>query len=523
LPHVSLVIWGADFPALLQGAEPVSFLSLRLRRSAAVAGLVLFLGVPAGPPAASARPAPDSFADLAEKLLPSVVNISTTQNVTADKPGERSPPGRPRLPPGSPLDEFFKEFLDRNGQRGEKQESRPRKATSLGSGFIVDPAGYIVTNNHVIEGADEINIILHDNTRLRAEVLGRDSKTDVAVLKIKTDKKLVPAVWGDSDKSRVGDWVLAIGNPFGLGGSVSAGILSARQRDIHSGPYDDYLQTDAAINRGNSGGPMFNTQGEVIGINTAIYSPSGGSIGIGFAIPSNIAREVASELISDPDHVVRRGWLGVRIQAVTDEVAETLGLDKPRGALIASVNENGPAQTGGILPGDVILSFDGKPVSDMRHLPRVVAATKAGKVVAVTVWRKQQEETLQVAVGILDETEQAALADVPKGSKSSTPESSTVTALGLTLSNITAELKDKFSLKGDKGVVVTEVAGGSAAASKGIEPGDVIVEASQVEIKSAGQIAAKIDEAKRAGRSSILVLVDRRGELRFFAIRLDQG
>ena len=499
----------------------MSFPSLLLRRSAAIAGLVLFLAAPVEVTAA-ARPAPDSFADLAEKLLPSVVNISTTQTVTSDKLGERSSPGRPRLPPGSPLDEFFKEFLDRNGQRSEKAEPKSRKATSLGSGFVVDPAGYIVTNNHVIEGADEINVILHDDTRLKAEVLGRDSKTDVAVLKIKTDKKLVPASWGDSDKARVGDWVLAIGNPFGLGGSVSAGILSARQRDIHSGPYDDYLQTDAAINRGNSGGPMFNMQGEVIGINTAIYSPSGGSIGIGFAIPSNIAREIAAELITDPEHVVRRGWLGVRIQAVTDDVAETLGLDKPRGALVASVNENGPAQSGGIQPGDVILSFDGKPVSDVRHLPRVVAATKAGKTVPVTVWRKRQQETVQVAVGRLDETQEAALGDAPKD-KPSKSESSTVTALGLTLSNITAELKDRFSLKDDKGVVVLDVASGSAGAKKGLAPGDVILEAAQQEIKNAGQIAAKIDEAKRAGRSSILMLVDRQGELRFFALRLDQG
>ncbi|MGD9614916.1 MAG: DegQ family serine endoprotease [Alphaproteobacteria bacterium] len=496
----------------------MSFPSLRLRRSAALAGFVLLLGWSVGIPPAAARSAPDSFADTAERLLPSVVNISTTQNVTSDKPGERSSPGRKR----SPLDEFFRDFLERNDQRGEKREPRSRKATSLGSGFIVDPAGYIVTNNHVIEGADEINVILHDDTRVKAEVLGRDSKTDVAVLRIKTDKTLVPAVWGDSDKARVGDWVLAIGNPFGLGGSVSAGILSARQRDIHSGPYDDYLQTDAAINRGNSGGPMFNTQGEVIGINTAIYSPSGGSIGIGFAIPSNIAREVANELISDPEHVVRRGWLGVRIQAVTDEVAETLGLDKPRGALVASVNESGPAQTGGIQPGDVILNFDGKPVSDVRHLPRVVAATKAGKVVPVTVWRKRNQETLQVAVGRLDETETAALSDAPKD-KPSHSETATVTALGLTLSNITAELKDKFSLKDEKGVVVVDVASGSSAAQKGLERGDVILEASQQEIRSAGQIAAKIEEAKKAGRSSILVLVDRQGELRFFALRLDQG
>jgi serine protease Do len=499
----------------------VSFLSLRLRRGIAIAGLVLLVGVGAKPPAGSAHPAPDSFADLAEKLLPSVVNISTTQTVNSDKGGERSPGRRPP-PSGSPLDEFFRDFLERNGQRGEKPEPRPRKATSLGSGFVVDPAGYIVTNNHVIEGADEINVILHDDTRLKAEILGRDSKTDVAVLRIKTDKKLVAAVWGDSDKARVGDWVLAIGNPFGLGGSVSAGILSARQRDIHSGPYDDYLQTDAAINRGNSGGPMFSVDGEVIGINTAIYSPSGGSIGIGFAIPSNIAREIANELIRDPEHVVHRGWLGVRIQAVTGEVAETLGLGVPRGALVASVNENGPAQSGGIQPGDVILSFDGKPVSDVRHLPRVVAGTKVGKTVPVTVWRKRRPETMQVAVGKLDETEEVAAKDAPndRPSKSDSP---TVTALGLTLSNITEELKDKFSLKDDKGAVVVEVARDSPAAKKGLEPGDVILEASQQEIKNAGQIAAKIEEARRAGRSSILVLVDRQGELRFFALRLDQG
>lgn len=494
---------------------------LRLRRTAAAAVLALLLGAPAGMPTALAHPAPDSFADLAEKLLPSVVNISTTQNVISDKSGERGAPGR-RQPPGSPFEEFFKDFLDRNGQRSDRPEFGPRKATSLGSGFIVDAAGYIVTNNHVIEGADEINVILHDNTRLKAELLGRDSKTDIAVLKVKTDRKLVPAVWGDSDAARVGDWVLAIGNPFGLGGSVSAGILSARQRDIHSGPYDDYLQTDAAINRGNSGGPMFNTKGEVIGINTAIYSPSGGSIGIGFAIPSNIAREVANELIGDPEHVVHRGWLGVRIQAVTDDVAETLGLDRPRGALVASVNENGPAQTGGIQPGDVILSFDGKPVSDMRHLPRVVAATKAGKTVPVTVWRKRRKETMQVAVGRLQETEEAALDDASKD-QPSVSDDATVSALGLTLSNITDALKDKFSLKDDKGVVVTDVANDSPAAQKGLEPGDVILEASQEEIKNPGQVAAKIAEAKKAGRSSILVLVDRQGELRFFALRLDQG
>jgi serine protease Do len=508
--------------ALLQGVGQVSILSLRLRRSAAAAGLFLALAIASGSPPVAARPAPESFADLAEKLLPSVVNISTTQTLKSETQGERSGPGRPQLPPGSPFEEFFKDFFDRNGERGEKLEPRARKATSLGSGFIIDAAGYIVTNNHVIADADEINVILYDDTRLKAEVLGRDSKTDVAILKVTTDKKLVPAAWGDSDKARVGDWVLAIGNPFGLGGSVTAGIVSARQRDIHSGPYDDFLQTDAAINRGNSGGPMFNADGEVIGINTAIYSPSGGSIGIGFAIPSNIAREIAGALISDPEHVVRRGWLGVRIQAVTGEIAETLGLDKPRGALVASVNENGPAQSGGIQPGDVILTFDGKPVSDMRHLPRVVAETRVGKTVPVTVWRKRREEKLQVAVGRLDETEQVAARDVPE-KKSAKRESPTITALGLTLSNVTPELKDKFSLKDDRGVVVVDVVKDSPAAEKDLRPGDVIMEASQEEIKSAGQIASKIEEAKRTGRRSILLLVERQGDLRFIALRLDQS
>jgi serine protease Do len=273
---------------------------------------------------ATARTAPDSFADLATKLLPSVVNISTTQTTRSDRGRERTGPEMPQFPPGSPFEEFFRDFFDHGTPKGGRPETQPRKATSLGSGFIIDPVGYIVTNNHVIADADEITVILHDDTNLKAELIGRDTKTDIAVLKVKTDKPLVAAPWGDSDSARVGDWVLAIGNPFGLGGSVTAGILSARQRDINSGPYDDFLQTDASINRGNSGGPMFNMDGQVIGINTAIYSPSGGSIGIGFAIPSTLAKAVVADLQHEPDHNVHRGWLGVRIQAVTDEIAESL-------------------------------------------------------------------------------------------------------------------------------------------------------------------------------------------------------
>ena len=477
---------------------------------------------------AAARPAPDSFADLADRLLPSVVNISTTQTVKADQHTERGDsdnPDMPQFPPGSPFEEFFKDFFNKAPHSGGNShpEAETRKATSLGSGFIVDSTGYVVTNNHVIADADEITVILHDDTNLKAEVVGRDTKTDIALLKVKTDKPLVAVPWGDSDVSRVGDWVLAIGNPFGLGGTVTAGILSARQRDINSGPYDDFLQTDASINRGNSGGPMFNMDGQVIGINTAIYSPSGGSIGIGFAIPSALAQEVVHELISESDHTVHRGWLGVRIQAVTDEIAESLGLDKARGALVASVNDNGPAQGAGIQPGDVILTFDGKPVEDMRHLPRLVAETHVDKSVPVTVWRKKAQTDLKVKVGRLQETETAS---AETGAKTPAPksEADTVKALGMTLSDVTPALKEKFSLGDDaKGVVVVDVAKDSASAEKGLRPGDVIMEAAQEEVKSASQVVGKVADAKKSGRKSILLLVERQGDLRFVALRIDQS
>ena len=495
--------------------------SIRLGRCVLIVLASLAAGLPA-----SARPAPDSFADLAAKLLPSVVNISTTQTVKPEGgSGEHSRPEMPQFPPGSPFEEFFKNFFEHQGQgRGGKPQAETRRSTSLGSGFIIDAGGYVVTNNHVINEADEITVILHDNTNLKATLVGRDTKTDLAVLKIKSDKPLTAAEWGDSDASRVGDWVLAIGNPFGLGGTVTAGILSARQRDINSGPYDDFLQTDASINRGNSGGPMFNMEGQVIGINTAIYSPSGGSIGIGFAIPSSLAKEVVAELIREPDHTVHRGWLGVRIQAVTDEIAESLGLDKPRGALVASVSDKGPAQTGGIEPGDIILSFNGKAVEDMRHLPRLVAETPVDKVVPVSVWRKKQEVKLQVKVGRLAETETASATDTKKKDKPHKEDGGVVNALGLTLSNITPTLKEKFSLSDDaKGVVVVEVGKDTPAAEKGLKPGDLIMEAAQEEIKSTTQVTAKIDAARKSGRKSILLLVQRQGDLRFVALRLDQS
>jgi serine protease Do len=467
--------------------------------------------------AASAKPAPDGFADLAAKLLPAVVNISTTQTIKGDKPG-RPGPEVPQFPPGSPFEEFFKDFLDRN--KG-KPEAQPRRATSLGSGFIVDSAGLVVTNNHVIADADEITVTLQDDTSFKAEVVGRDTKVDLALLRIKPTKPLAAVKFGDSDGTRVGDWVLAIGNPFGLGGTVTAGILSARAREINAGPYDDFLQTDASINRGNSGGPMFNMAGEVIGINTAIYSPSGGSIGIGFAIPANMAKPVVDQL-RDIGHV-RRGWLGVNIQSVSDEIAESLGLDKPRGALIASVRDGGPAQAAGIQPGDVVLTFDGKEVTDMRRLPRIVAETPVEKTVKVTVWRKRKEHTFDVKVGELKEEEQQAAATPNKQQTPAEPPG-TVKALGLSLANLTPELRERFSLAEDSaGVVVVDVAPDSAASEKGMHAGDLIVEVAQEEVKNPTQIAAKIDEAKKAGRKSVLLLVDRQGDLRFVALKIDQS
>jgi serine protease Do len=496
-----------------------------VRRMVAAAFAAFLIAVPAavatGP--AMARPAPDSFADLAARLLPSVVNISTTQTL---KPaaGDEATPNMPQFPPGSPFEKFFHDFLEHGLPKGDQPDLEPRRATSLGSGFIIDPAGYIVTNNHVIADADQITVILHDNTNLRATVVGRDTKTDIALLKVTAREPLTAAVWGNSDAARVGDWVLAIGNPFGLGGSVTAGILSARQRDINSGPYDDFLQTDAPINRGNSGGPMFDMDGQVIGINTAIYSPSGGSIGIGFAIPSTLAEDVVSELKNEKDHTVHRGWLGVRIQAVTDEIAESLGLDKAKGALVASVTDKGPAQTAGIEPGDVVLTFNGKDVSDMRRLPRLVAETPVDKTVAVILWRKRAETTVKVTVGKLQESDQQLASTQEPPKKTGDRSAGQVKALGLTLSGITPELKDKFSLADDaKGVVVVDVAQNSSAADKGVRPGDVIMEAAQQEVKSPQEVTSRIDTEKKAGRKSILLLVERQGDLRFVALRIDQS
>ena len=486
-----------------RSASPPSYLiGLGLVVGLAVAGL--------WPAQVQARGAPESFADLAEKLLPAVVNISTLQVIR----GQRGPEV-PQFPPGSPFEEFFKDFFERR-----LPESPMRRATSLGSGFIIDSTGYVVTNNHVIEGADEITVILHDETTLEATVVGRDPKTDIALLKVEVDRSLPAVTWGDSNKTRVGDWVVAIGNPFGFGGTVTAGIISASGRELRAGPYDDFIQTDAAINRGNSGGPMFNLDGEVIGINTAIISPTGGSIGLGFAVPSSQAKVVVNQLRDFGR--TRRGWLGVRIQTVTDEIAEGLGLDSGRGALVASVAEDGPAAAAGIEQGDVILEFDGKDVARMRDLPRIVAETPIGKAVEVTVWRKGRQVGARVEIGELEETEQVAAVVEPEET-----EEKAIVELGVTLSSISPELMEKFELREDaSGVVVTGVAANSAAAEKGINPGDVILEVSQEKVINPAQVAAKVLEAQEAGRKSILLLVDqggRQGQPAFMALRIDQG
>jgi serine protease Do len=451
---------------------------------------------------ARARAAPDSFADLVDTLLPVVVNISTTQVV-------ESPGG------SQEFEEFFREFFERRGEPPQR-----RRESSLGSGFIIDSSGYIVTNHHVIESADEITVLLHDGSSLEAEVIGSDEKTDLAILKVSNGGPLPAAQWGDSDETRIGDWVIAIGNPFGLGGTVTAGIVSARERDIKAGPYDDFIQTDAAINRGNSGGPMFNLDGEVIGINSVIISPYGGSAGIGFAIASNLARNVIEQL---RDHGrVRRGWLGVRIQTVTDELAEGLRLDGTSGALVASVTEGGPAEAAGIEQGDVILRFDGQEVGEMRKLPRMVAETGIGKAVEVVVWRKGEEVMLQVELGELDEEQMAAatLGEEPPAERST----GLVEPLGLNLAQLTPELRTQFELGEETdGVVITDVQADGTAAEKGLRPGDVIVEVDQEVVKTPADVADRVERAKDEGFRVVTLLVLRQGDFQWVAVRLDHS
>jgi len=459
------------------------------------------------PPSVAARP--QGYADLAERLLPMVVNISTSQTLRRRPDANEAP--APQAPQGSPLDDFFKDFMDRG--------NRPRRVQSLGSGFVIDPAGYVVTNNHVIEGADEITVILSDMTSLPATLVGKDEKTDLALLKVNSKQPLAVAKFGDSDKARVGDLVMAIGDPFGLGGTVTTGIVSARNRDINSGPYDDFIQTDAPINRGNSGGPLFNMDGEVIGINSAIYSPTGGSVGIGFSIPANAAKNVIAQLKTTGK--IQRGWLGVRIQQVSADIAETIGLDKPRGALIAGMNDGGPAAKAGIQNGDVVLAFDGKPVADERALPRMVADAPIGKTVNIEVLRKGQRKTMPITVQRLVEDEKVASVDSKAPAKPGAPKPPATVNLGMSLAPVSPESRRRYRLDAKvQGVVVTDVDADSPAGQKNIKAGDVITEVAQQKVSSPDEVSAKLDAERKAGHKVVLLQVSRGGELTFIGVRL---
>ncbi|MEX0345925.1 MAG: DegQ family serine endoprotease [Rhizobiaceae bacterium] len=482
------------------------------------AATALAFSIVASPPVANDARAqnagPASVADLAEGLLDAVVNISTSQKVAGGGNNDSVP--MPRLPEGSPFQDFFDEFFkDREG--GNRQS--PRRVQSLGSGFVIDAAeGIVVTNNHVIADADEIEVNFSDGEKLVAELIGTDPKTDIAVLKIDPEKRSLTEVpFGDSDQMRIGDWVMAIGNPFGLGGTVTVGIISARNRDINAGPYDDFIQTDASINRGNSGGPLFNMNGEVIGINTAIISPSGGSIGIGFSIPSELALGVIDQLREFGE--TRRGWLGVRIQPVTPDIAESLGMDEAKGALVAGVIKGGPVDNGTVQPGDVIIKFDGRDIDDMRDLPRVVAESPVGKEVEVVIVRKGEEQTVMVTLGRLEDGEK--MADAGGGSENK-EEVASAQVLGMTIAELDDDARGKFEISPEvSGVVITEVEENSAAAEKGVQAGDVIVEIAQDSVAKPEDVVARIDELKDQGRkNALLMLSSKTGELRFVTLRM---
>jgi serine protease Do len=456
------------------------------------------------------------FAELAARLLPAVVNISTSATV---KPGAEDTPDLPQFPPGSPFEQFFKDFMNRQGGGGSGGQAKPEKETALGSGFIIDPAGLVVTNNHVIADADSITVILQDNSRVKAVVVGHDPLTDLALLRIKPPHKLVAVPFGDSDTVRVGDWVVAVGNPYGLGGTVTAGILSARARAISDdGPYDDFLQTDAAINKGNSGGPLFDLKGEVIGINSAIFSPSGGSVGIGFAIPSDLVQHVVQQFRTIGK--VRRGWIGVRLQSVSAEIAEALDLpDGSRGGLIGALVPGSPAQVAGLKPGDVIQTVAGHPIHDARAVERAVGDADVGQPVAVGVWRKGKPKTIQVAV-----IEQPAQPAPQNQGVDDTPPAQTVTLFGMTLSQPTPALKDKYQFGDAATVVVTGVAKkGTSIPAPDVQPGDVIVEAGGIDLDGPADLLAKVAERRKTGHRSLLLLVDRKGDLHYVALRIDQG
>jgi serine protease Do len=472
-----------------------------------------------------------TLSPLVKKVLPAVVNVSV--NLKAGAPTDQddadngdqdedqdqaAPNGQtPGFPP-SPFDEFLRKFFEQQQQGGHATPEPRAQRMALGSGFIIDPSGYVVTNNHVVQNADKVTVVFQDDSKHPAKVVGRDAKTDLALLKIDAAQPLPSVQWGDSGVSQVGDWVLAVGNPFGLGGTVSAGIISARGRDIHSGPYDDFLQIDASINRGNSGGPTFNLDGKVIGINTAIYSPNGGSVGIGFAIPSSLAKPVIDQL---KEHgKVERGWLGVQIQEVTPELARSLGLPKAEGALVADVTPDAPAEKAGIKQGDVILSYDGHDIHKMRDLPLAVAETAIGKKEQVKLWRDGHEATLEPVIAAMPANPERVARNEPPAP----PQPQATTTMGLKLEPLTPDLRrDLHVPRNVNGVVVTSVSPAGPLAELGLAPGDVIQAINREAVHAPKDVSAKLAAFKKDGGKNLLLLINRHGINQYVALTVGAG
>ncbi len=472
-------------------------------------GLILTLGGGALaafamlPATVQARGVPQSFADLAEKVKPAVVSIAV-ERTGSPSAMRRLPPGfRNPFPEGSPYHDFFRRFFD-GPDRGGPAEPR-RRFRAVGSGFVIDPTGFVVTNHHVVDNATKVEVVFDSGKRRKATVVGRDAKTDLALLKVKGDGPFPHIVWGDSDKTRVGDWILAVGNPFGLNSTVTAGIVSARGRSLGSAALVDFLQVDAPINKGNSGGPTFNMAGEVVGVNTAIYSPTGGSVGLGFAIPSNTAREVIAQLRSGGK--ISRGWLGVQIQDVSEDIAKAVGLEKPRGALVAAVMPDSPAARAGVQPSDIIVGWAGKEIEDTRDLVRKVAYTKAGRKVTAVVWRNGGRKSLTVLVAESGVQQAAASAGAsPRGSAE----------LGLSVAPVDDGLRRRFGLKrGAEGLVIVEVEPDSAAAAKNLRPGDLVTHVNGNKVAAAAAMKRHVEEARRDGRAAVLFRI-LRGERPIF-------
>mgnify|MGYP000382991051 FL=1 len=447
----------------------------------------------------SAANMPASFADLAEKLMPSVVNISTTTTVTT-----RSNPFPFEFPPGSPFEDMFKDY-------GTPQK---RQTSALGSGFIIDEKGIVITNNHVIQGAEDVYVRVNGEKNIKAKVIGADPGMDLAVLQIESDQKFTPVKFGDSDTARIGDWVIAIGNPFGLGGTVTAGIISARNRSIGLSRYEDYIQTDASINQGNSGGPLFNMDGDVVGINTAILGQSG-SIGIGFAIPSNSAQKVINQLIEFGE--TKRGWLGVRIQTVTKDIADVEKLDEPRGALVASVAENSPSDKGGIKAGDIILEFDGKKINEMSELPRIVAETEVGKKVKLKVWRNKREITKEIILGRLETSEDFK----SQGLVTEKPKEDTIEGLKIKVRLLNKDdIKERNLPKNTTGLVITEIDKDSPV--NYLQVNNIIVEAQKKKINTIGDLDNIVKLALKSNDKSLLIAIyNNNNQRRYIGVKLN--